>query len=271
MTFSPILPNHAIERCTATVAFAPDLPDKAFLRVADEATQILTTSGFVAQPTMTLGFEVRPDGSMASKTMVAAPRIFQSAAGTLALTISAQGIVLTTISYVRWQPFIGEFERLAIPIVRLFRQVVSVSAVRLEYWDRFIWSPDWSDFNIRQLIQENSMYVAPAIPTKPREWHSHTGWFEPTRGGLRRLVNINIDVSEFVRPSFQSQPSVGIYSSLTDQANIPGYAAMSEDGLTEAFVIDRLEDQHLALKEILGHIIVDEMATRISLFPRRSA
>jgi uncharacterized protein (TIGR04255 family) len=271
MTFSPILPNHAIERCTATVAFAPELPDKAFLSVAEEVTRVLTTSGFVAQQTMALGFEVGPDGSMTPKTMVAVPRVFQSATGTLVLTISAQGIVLTTTSYVRWQPFVGEFERLARPIVSLFRRVVSVSAVRLEYWDRFIWSPDWKDFNIRQLIRDNSPYLTPAALTKSREWHSHTGWFEPAGRGLRRLVNINIDVSEFTRPSFQPQPSVGIYSSLTDQANIVGYGAIPDESLTEGFVIDRLEDQHLALKDIIGHIILDEMATRISLHSRKSA
>jgi hypothetical protein len=89
---------------------------------------------------------------------------------------------------------------------------------------------------------------------------------------LRRLVNINIDVSEVIRnPALPGQPSVGIYSSLTDQPNVFGYAATPEQELNETYVVERLEQQHLELKEILGHIIVDEMATRISLNLQRPA
>jgi uncharacterized protein (TIGR04255 family) len=272
MSFNPALSNHAIERCTATVAFEPALPDKAFLTIADKCAEALGHAGFTAPQTFTLGFTVGPDGAMKSQVPVAAPRIFQSKTGTIAITLSTQGIVFTTTAYVRWQPFIGEFERLVGPTSERFRDVVSISAIRLEYWDRFLWSGDWSTFRPRLLINESSSYVTPAALKQEREWHSHTGWFQRLSDKLRRLVNINVDVSEVVRdPILPGQPSIGIYSSLTDQPNVAGYSVTPDEELNETYIVERLEHQHLELKEILGHIIVDDMATRISLNLKRSA
>jgi uncharacterized protein (TIGR04255 family) len=269
MTFAPIFPAHAIERCTATVAFAPPLPDKAFLSVANRSADALKQAGFSAQQSMVLGFMVGADGSMTPQTPMAPPRVFQSPTGTLAVTLSAQGIVLTTGGYVRWQPFIGEFERLVLPILTMCRQIVSVSAVRLEYWDRFLWSGDWSTFRSEQLIRNSTPYITPAALAKAEQWHSHTGWFDRISSNVRRLVNVNIDVSDAQRdPLIPGQPSIGIYSSLTDQSNVPGFAPTPDADLDEAYVVEHLELQHLELKQILGHIIVDDMATQISLNPK---
>jgi uncharacterized protein (TIGR04255 family) len=273
MAFAPISPNHAIERCTATVAFLPNLPDKSFIAIADESAQMLARLGFSAQQMMTLGFRVGPGGRVSpQEAPIAAPRVFQSATGGLAITISPQGVVFTTGSYVRWQPFIGELERLVIPMTAKFRSVVSVSAVRLEYWDRFVWAGDWTTFRARELIRDSSSYVAPAALTKDQPWHSHTGWFDRATDKLRRLVNINIDVSELIRdPHLPAQPSVGIYSSLMEQANVPDFVRTPDSELDDVFIVDRLEKQHVALKEILGDIIVEEMATRVSLNLKKTA
>jgi uncharacterized protein (TIGR04255 family) len=187
-----------------------------------------------------------------------------------ALTISTDGLAWATSSYVRWQPFVGAVEKHVLPILREFINTVSIVAVKLEYWDRFLWPGTWNDFDVSKLLRAGSTFVAQEAATRTKQWHSHSGWFDK-EGSFRRLTNVNVDLAEIIFDStIASRPSVGIYSAMTDQANVPEYGKNDISSLNEGFVIDRLEHQHLALKDVLGHIITDEMATRIGLNPRKS-
>jgi uncharacterized protein (TIGR04255 family) len=217
------------------------------------------------------GVEFGPDGSMKQVAAPAnAPRTFASANQTTSLTVSPEGLLWTSTSYVRWQPFVGDFERYVLPLLKDFLDTVSIVAVKLEYWDRFFWSGDWDNFSVGELLKSNSEFFTPGAVKRPKQWHSHAGWFDK-EGDFRRLTNVHIDVAEITtNPDIAGRPSVGIYSALTDQANVAGYGAVKIEDLNGDFVIERLEAQHLALKEILGHIITEEMGSRIGLFSRTS-
>jgi len=271
LQFAPVLPRHAIERCAASIAFTPSIPDKAFERLAQSAASSITAQGFTVAPTMAFGFQVTSDGQMTPLPQASAPRNFTSKEQSNTITMTPDGIVWTTVNYVRWPPFIGEFERFVLPLLAELLQTVSIAAVKLEYWDRFIWSGDWDNFDVQKLIRAESPFVVEAAVARTKQWHSHAGWFDK-EGSLRRLTNINVDVSEIVSaPPIPARPSVGIYSALTDQGNVPGYGQVDLTKLDGSFVIERLESQHLALKDILGHIVSDDMANRISLFSRKTA
>lgn len=267
--FAPVLSQHAIERCAAAVGLKPALPEKAFVRLIEAAAKDLETRGFSKQVVSAFGVEVGPDGQF--KALAPSPNMpqaFGSSTRSEHLTISPEGFNWTSSSYVRWQPFIGGFEQIVLPFLTRALETVSVNAVKLEYWDRFYWSGNWSNFDPSRLLKKSD--YAAGLLGRPREWHSHVGWFEPIEA-YRRLVNVNIDVVEMTTsPDIAPRPSIGIYSSLTDQANVSGYGETPEQALNERFVIERLEAQHLALKEILGHIITDEMSNRIGLFSRTS-
>lgn len=266
--FSPILSRHAIERCAASVGFTPQLPLKAFERLKTKLTDALVLMGFSAQKTVQIGFSVGPDGTMTPASPSGLPIIFLSSNQTITITIGADGVVWTNTNYVRWQPYIGEFERIVLPLLEDYLDLVSISGVKLEYWDRFIWSGDWGNFDAKSLIKTGSRFVAQEAASKQKQWHSHTGWFEP-EGAFRRLVNANVEVAEIVSdPTIAPRPSIGIYTMITDQTNAEGYGTIDVSTLDRQFIIDRLENQHLALKGILGHIIEDSMANRIGLFSR---
>jgi len=272
--FNPILSQHAIERCAATVDFVPSLPAKAFLRLVEEAGERLSKQGFIPQPAVAnIGIEFTPAGVRQVDAPVGLPRVFVSPHQSATIFISPEMLVWTSTSYVRWQPFIGSIERILLPLLNNFRDNVSINSAKLEYWDRFFWSGTWADFAVDCLLKKQSDFLAGAIRQAKREWHSHIGWFDAV-GSLRRLTNVNIDIGQIVPgiqaddPNFVGRPSVGIYSCLLDQVNVPGYGSTSETELDERFVVARWEDQHLALKQILGHIITEEMANRIGLFSR---
>ncbi|NUU44539.1 hypothetical protein [Tardiphaga robiniae] len=272
LQFAPVFPRHAIERCAATVGFVPALPDKAFDRLIAAVTPILQNAGLIPQATVSIGFMVGPDGKMVPMDGGApggGPRVFSLPDQTSALTITPDGLVWAISTYVRWQPFVGGVEKNVLPVLKEFLSDVSIAAVKLEYWDRFLWSGTWENFDVGKLLKKGSGFIAQEAATRPKQWHSHSGWFD-NEAGLRRLTNVNVDLAEVaVDPSLPPRPSVGIYSSLTDQTNVPEYGMIDISALGESFVVERLEHQHLALKDILGHIITDEMATRIGLNPRK--
>lgn len=231
-------------------------------------TDALVLMGFTAQKTVQIGFSFGPDGSMTSTTPEGLPITFLSNNQHVTLQIGADGVVWTNTNYVRWQPYIGEFERIVLPLLGDYLDLISISGVKLEYWDRFIWSGDWDNFDAKTLIKTGSRLVAQEAAAKRKQWHSHTGWFEQD-GAFRRLVNANVEVSEIVtEPTIAPRPSIGIYTMITDHANVAGYGPVDDSTLDRQFIIDRLENQHLALKDILGHIIDDSMANRIGLFSR---
>ncbi len=269
--FAPVLSQHAIERCAASLGFRPVLPEKAFVRLIEIATQELGARGFVKQQMQAIGLQVGPDGQfkqLPSSSIPVMPHAFVSSTQSENFTISPDGLNWSSTSYVRWQPFIGGFEQIVLPALSRALETVSVGAVRLEYWDRFYWSGNWGNFDASKLLKKSE--YAGGLLSRPKEWHSHVGWFE-TVENYRRLVNVNIDVAEITTsPTIAPRPSVGIYSTLTDQTNVIGYGETPENALNERFVIQRLENQHLALKELLGHIITDEMSNRIGLFSRKS-
>ena len=79
-------------------------------------------------------------------------------------------------------------------------------------------------------------------------------------GNERRLVNVNVDVVEILTPPQAAKPSIGIYTMM--QIN-PGQADLKP----QFPVLENLDQLHLSLKELLGKLIVKDMADRIELNP----
>src|ERR1700722_1706553 len=120
LQFEPILAQHAIERCSAAVGFAPILPEKSFGRVIAMVTDRLVSMGFVVQPGPQIGLEFNAQGQVRSidpRAHGGAPRLFIAPQHSMQVVISVNEIALMNTSYVRWQPFIGSFERFMLPII----------------------------------------------------------------------------------------------------------------------------------------------------------
>ncbi len=266
--FDPILAQHAIERCAASVGLHPALPEKSHARLLERLSSSLMVTGFVEQPNLNLQIEVSPDGQFKQISNGMVPRSFISRDQSSVLTIAPDTLVWTTSSYVRWQPYVGGFERYLLPVLQQMLETVSMNAVKLEYWDRFFWTGTWDSFSVETLIRRDNEFAPVSAFKRPKEWHSHHGWFEKYKE-FRRLTNVNIDVVEIGTPPVGARrPSVGIYTSLTDHMNVVGYGNSQQQELNAEFAVGQLEDQHLALKHIFGHIVTAETATRIGLFSR---
>lgn len=266
--FEPIFPAHAIERCTASVFFHEVIPGKLLQRMRDDAAPIASAMGLAQtfEPA-TFGFPInlvanqmiRIDGAGAGNAR------FTSDDESLSLAISSNVLIWQTLSYVRWDPFIGQFDELVAPLIARIAEIVPISVVKLEYVDRFFWSSDdWESIDYAQLLDPSSDIIAHRGPKAGREWHSHVGWFQPM-SDRRRLINVNVDVVALPRgDDHEPRPSVGILTMAQDQQAAPA-AMLPPTWAEEQRATEVLDEQHRLLKAMLGGVITAEAAGKIGL------
>lgn len=262
LRFDPIYSEHAIERCAWTVFFTQPLPEKLYGNVTQAAGDGAQERGF--QPVAFRGIQFNAiTGQVVSGQASGGPVEFVTPDGAQQLSITPQSVSFASTRYVRWTPFFGQVSDLPLKVAERFVDVVSVSALKVEYWDRFIWSGEWSDFDPNKLLRGDNQYAAPGAVRGGNAWHSHVGWFERTEGAVRRLVNINIDAVDFLRPNtIGPKPSIGVYTTIQDAFFLPG--SLQVDVGIEA-IKTRSTEIHNDLKSLLGQIILDDMQSRISL------
>jgi uncharacterized protein (TIGR04255 family) len=168
-------------------------------------------------------------------------------------------IVWQNARYVRWAPYIGQFREITSSVIAEFLELVSVSAIKLEYWDRFNWTGTWTDFDASHLIRPSAMGVANGWQQWRLQWHSHSGWFEQI-DGYRRLINVNIDLIEQM-----GKPSVLVATLMQDEPRAPEYGSEDATPLDEKYIFTKLELLHRDLKQVLASVLTDDMINRISL------
>ena len=263
--FEPIFPAHAIERCSATVLFDQPLPTKLFerTRLAQEAR--LGSLGFERGP-KTIGFSLDfQTGRVLQVGDDAQPVPYTTHDRSLTITILSSQVSLQTIRYVRWAQFRAALDKYLIPTVADFSASVSIAASQLDYIDRFWWTGTWVDFEASALLNMRSDLFAHRPGATNEQWHSHSGWFQRLEPGIRRLVNVNIDVvSAQVSNVSEPRPSVGILTSMRD-ATEPSPPQITPSGIPDDRLLSFLDRQHVDLKGLLRDLLVQEMTKKIGL------
>ena len=257
MQFDPILPSHAIERCAVTITFNEALPEKLFQLTLTQHEQGIIKSGLLKKTTPNVGFVIDvATGNVTRGDEAMAPRTFSTLDDSTQLTLFPNAIVFVTTAYLRWKQFLDHFLAVATDALNSFSNNLTAKTVKVEVWDRFLWDGAWEDLRYELLFKKECPYIVPFALKSPKEWHSHTGWFESVVNQGRRLVNINVDVIEVVsNRDGQKHPSVGIYTFMQDE--LGGDAPFNVD--------DRLCGLHVALKKLFGELVTDEIKNRVGL------
>lgn len=256
--FQAIYRAHAIERCAITLAFSSEVPDKALARLVADVTPILNGVG-LRRGQQPLGFQVDALSGKVMPLREAGPANFVSSDSRQQLSLLPNGISWTTQHYVRWEHFITQFQRFSLHALERYDALVSLVSVQLEYWDRFLWTGSWSDFDAFTLLNPTPYLIAPKSLKFEREWHNHIGWFE-YGADARRLWNVNVDIVGVAGPTGDAVPSVGIYTMGREQILESGQNMLELPSVTP-----RLNALHLDLKKILREIISKDMSSRIGL------
>jgi uncharacterized protein (TIGR04255 family) len=262
--FEPIFPAHAIERCSITIMFDQELPAKAFQKVLDQAMPVFRNAGY-ENVGLVVGVSFDARTGRVGPITGPAPANYISADRSTNFLLAPNSLSIQTGRYVRWRPFIGQFNEMIGPIVPGYSDTINIQGVQLEYLDRFFWMGNWDDIEWRSLLKEGSEFIAGVARQARRQWHCHTGWFEPMTAELRRLVNVNLDVADAVRPGeAEARPSVGILTLIRDHVPTnPGEPVPHP--IEPDTVVPSLENLHRDLKILLSRIITTHMTDRIQL------
>lgn len=268
--FEPIHDAHAIEQVAIIVEFNrllddsslkevyelsgkfnDDLPGK--VEMARQGLSIpLEKQGAVTQhPLISMGIGLRrvaPDGTIIDE-----------------LRIERSSITFITTSYTRWEKIWGKaslyFEEL---LPTYLSNDGNLSAIGLNYIDKFVWKGNPDECSPKFLIREDSKYVCNHIFATKELWHSHTGVFIRVDNHTKRLLNVNIDYIDDIKSEGQKK-IVSIATTITDQFNQPSYIPIDNTENQFSIIESHLNEIHVFSKSVLSDLIIENMCKRIAL------
>lgn len=274
MPWSPAHEAHAIERVSASIFFSEPVPTKSWSVISAKAQAVFQNAGFttvmpsIPSPPPGLGqpFQILI-GPSGVQTSGGEGRIFQVLDGPELreeVHLFRDRLVYNATRYAGWASFWGRIESLVVPFFEDFIVSVNPSITKLEYWDRFNFDGEPDDVNFRELISTKSKFMPSFLAESKNLAHAHVGYFSAAPVGHKRLVNANADAIDLMVPSPDGElkpvRSLGLYSLVQDQLT-----PQRGSEIAKAELISTFDELHTILKDVVGDIITNDMADRISL------
>jgi len=262
MTWQPRHEAHAIERVRLLFTFREPIPSKAVDKCSYETRQQASSFGFDA---------VGPAGSAIATIKLQAnnpPQTTPSAKNGFVMRRHQDGEVVEEVgfrdmvfgymtkTYGRWESLVARLEEALLPALNNVSEVAELDAIKLEYWDSFVFEGDPAEADVTMLLSA----VDEAIPTDvcagSSAWHSHVGWFE---GDEERptLINRNFDVIDTSNEEGKEMRSVGIYT-LVEQRSGP-------TPLDFNCVQELINEMHNRSLSLFGSSLSEEYRDRIGI------
>ena len=202
LAWVPIHGGHAIERVRLTVA-SPDLGFNETSQVGSQVFDVHLEPGGQPRP-------VSPElnGWMFRR------RAGEAVVEELGIRDGDFGYVST--QYDRWDGMRERLKRILVPAVEVALGVTDAGALKLEYWDSFVFEGTREDARASDLLSVRPAFVPDAAYDGPESWHSHIGWFERMREN-RLLINQNVDTVDLLgKDDDVERKALNIYT-LTEQ------------------------------------------------------
>lgn len=265
--FEPIHAAHAIEQVAFVMQMEQPLDEASFSRVRDIAKQFKTESDLPGQPevkTMAFAF-----GRSAPQQPPATPfvlnRIAADGSPERELRVESNSISFTDFRYTRWDAVWTQARRYFEVMIPIYAEYSKIAMVGLNYIDKFKWVGELPECKTNLLMRTGSKYLCPHIFEEDDFWHSYTGAFIRTDKSTKRLLNVNVDYLDEIRPD-DVRRVVAITTVLTDLLNQPGYEPTAIDANNAInFLDDRMQNLHVFGKKVFSSIINDDMNKRIAL------
>ncbi len=288
MPWQPAHEAHSIERVALSFMLMDALPARGWQKVLEVAGGRLPALGYHAAPDQpelqsipapvggpAIHIRLAPAGlavGSAAGGGLPGSRSFQKVVEGQAeaeIVVSRSSVVVTTTAYDRWAQFRDGFLNAIGDTLTITQEMSSVSAVKLEVWDRFVFSGAPEEANFGELLRCDANFVPQFAARAQSLWHSHVGYFDKPGRSAQRLVNLNLDAvdipdtppPEAVEGVVASRRSLGIYTMVRDTPHRDGDVEPVGD------VSGLLDEMHCVLNALLVSVISDEAARRISLIP----
>src|SRR6266508_1999280 len=268
----PFHDAHAIERAIVGVIFSQDITDvplKHAMKASREAIAAVGAGVFVENPIQELEFAVN---AATGATTKGAPKesgiefVRHQAPNVLGESFSAlrNNLKFETRMYTRWEPFVNRAMALISAVRPIYVASVPLNGIHVEYFDRFDALPNIAEPDCSKIIRKGD-FIAHAAFSDKQPWHSRSGWFQPTDAQVRRLVNVDVNVADAQVEAHTVRRIVVIRTFMRDTFTKPGFEAITEENVTADMVASRLDNLHIAVKEVLKAVLTDAAAERIAL------
>ena len=173
------------------------------------------------------------------------------------IQINRVNCLIIVSDYRRWHDLITEVSKLLSVIFCTADASVSVSAVGLQYSDRFVWKGQPEELKLQEVFQANSPFIAPHSLECSAAWHSHHGYFIVRESPVlhRRLDNMNVNVND--------ESEGRVIQILTS------HRALLEEHIVANQALDAVlslqDDIHKVNKSIFRQLLSDELLKKINL------
>lgn len=165
--------------------------------------------------------------------------------------------------YTRWASLAQEIEIFCSRTYEIFAQSTYVNSVYMEYIDLFVCPIEFID-SVNLIINPRSQYVASGANSERGLWHTHSGFFESDVGEIRRLHQINIDVSN-AHMSDGLMRAIQVRTFVSDNLSEPLEGNQKALTLPWVQIAERITDLHKATKEDFRQVLTPDAAIAISL------
>lgn len=270
--FTPVNEAHAIVSASITVQFQPLVNDANWpiLRTAILETSkrlgfgvpqpYYSVSAFLDATRMTFSVNAPPVGT-SEIAGVSIARMGEQDTVLDRIICAKDSVVIQTYTYVRW----AAFRDLAARVLDgVYSAYPPFAALKIEYWDRFERGDPSAPCDSTKVIAANNPYLSPGAVSADDPWHSYMGKFEKVSNQIRRLINVKIDVGDFLSRDGQSRRAILVSTLAQDAVNAPGYEPMQVPVPLQE-TLSLAEDQHIRLKSLMKVLITPTAAARIGL------
>lgn len=195
------------------------------------------------------------------------------------VTLSDTELSVVRTDYEKWDKTWSEVRKTFNLMLPILLQRSDVSAIHLQYHDRFVWEGDHSKFHADMVLRRESHFVVPNIFDARDLWHSYHGYFEYLKQPqMHQLLNV-IEVQTVPSESVGLTPDQGLVVEVRlnhratpgqDRAGARGtpLTTVQEvlgEGDSTGLLDDYINEMHERDKWLLSRLINDEMCDKIGL------
>lgn len=264
MTWKPIHEAHAIERVKLLVIFADTVPMKLLEKCSHPYISEPHAYGFdTLEPAdqNVVGIRIGAGSNILDPTVrqngwVLKRHEDQEKVEELGLREKVFGYVTT--QYGRWANLRERVQGVLFSPLRQVIEAVTVSSVKLEYWDAFVFDGDPSKADASMILSD----LDPSFPKHAiggtSQWHSHYGWFEYDQR-VPILINRNLDTLDRVFDDQEGpRRSLNVYTLVEAR-----YEAQQQP--TEAELLEDIEMLHRRSVVLFASSIREDYRERIGI------
>jgi uncharacterized protein (TIGR04255 family) len=261
----PTQGTHAIQMAAVGVNFRDPLTS-LLLENAEGSVPITVRELCQRNELKELGFLIGPGGQPQPQVQTAGAEFTRhTSPDSLSnkFVLSKNSMRYEEYEYTRWANLSQQIEIFFSNTYDIFAHATYVNSVYVEYVDVFVCPTEYND-SVNFVIDPKSQYVASGANSDEGLWHTHSGFFESNAGEIRRLHQINIDVSNAHMPD-------GLMRAIQVRTFVSDNLSESPEGNQKALTLSwvqiatRLSELHKATKEDFGQVLTPDAAIAISL------